>query len=89
MGHDIALVMARAGHSVTVTDPVSESRDALPERVLASAKALEINANESAALLNRISVCKTLEDAVKQADIVFEAAPEKLELPSTKIFGFI
>jgi len=80
MGHGIALVMARAGHSVTVTDPVSESRDALPERVLASAKALEINANESAALFNRISVCKTLEDAVKQADIVFEAAPEKLEL---------
>ena len=33
MGHGIALTLARAGHSVAVSDPIAEARAALPGRV--------------------------------------------------------
>ncbi len=80
MGHGIALVMARAGHDVVVTDPVAEALSALSERVQASLDALGVNTKEAAATLQRISPDADLARAVSVADFVFEAAPEKLPL---------
>ena len=80
MGHGIALVMARAGHAVTITDPTDEARASLIERVIASAKALKHSDEEAADIATRITVLDTLEAAVKHADVVFEAAPEILKL---------
>ena len=79
MGHGIALVMARAGHDVTVTDPSPDARKALHERIRGSLTLMGCDA-ESVPTLARIRVSGVVADAVQKAEIVFEAAPEKLEL---------
>lgn len=78
MGHGIALTMARAGHDVLVQDPVAEAREALAARVTASLGALGIP--DTAPVLARIATRAEIADAVSGADVVFEAAPEKLPL---------
>ncbi len=76
MGHGLALVFASAGHSVAITDPVAEARASVKERIASTLNAL--GRDESA--VARIAVCATLEEAAQEADIVIEAAPERLEL---------
>ena len=79
MGHGIALTLARAGHSVAVTDPNEDARAALPDRVRASMDLL--GASEDAdTTLSRIAVVATLAEAVADAGLVVEAAPEKMAL---------
>lgn len=80
MGHGIALTLARAGHAVTVTDPVAEARAALHERIRASMGAMGCDADEITRAAARVQVSDSIAEAVAQAEIVFEAAPEKLEL---------
>ncbi|MEM7269530.1 MAG: 3-hydroxyacyl-CoA dehydrogenase family protein [Pseudomonadota bacterium] len=88
MGHGIALTFARAGHQVRVTDPVPASLEALPDRVRESLNLLGAGAEEIETAFGHITVHADLSDAVADADIVFEAAPEKLELKQ-KIFAEI
>ena len=78
MGHGIALVMARAGHDVAVTDPVAEALASLHGRIADSLKVLGAEA-ETEAVLARVSLAPSLADAVSSCDMVFEAGPEKLE----------
>ena len=80
MGHGIALTMARAGHDVTVTDPMPAALEALHERVRESLGSVVNDTVETDAILSRISTATTVADCVAQADAVFEAAPEKLAL---------
>jgi 3-hydroxybutyryl-CoA dehydrogenase len=80
MGHGIALTLARTGHRVRVTDPVAEARASLADRVAASMAAMGLDEAEIAATLPRISAAETTADAVADADFVFEAAPEKMDL---------
>ncbi|WP_176084655.1 3-hydroxyacyl-CoA dehydrogenase family protein [Martelella sp. HB161492] len=80
MGHGIALTMARAGLKVAITDPVAAARDAVLARIGESLALLDETEPAIAAILGRISVCEELERAVAEADVVFEAAPEKIEL---------
>jgi 3-hydroxybutyryl-CoA dehydrogenase len=76
MGHGIAQVFACAGHDVTITDPVAESRARIVERIGANLDDLGLDG----AALKRVSVVDTLEACVATADWVIEAAPENLEL---------
>ena len=78
MGHGIALTMARAGHSVVVTDPVAAARSALHARVADSLRLM--GATDAVDTLARIAVAATVPEAVERADFVFEAAPEKMPL---------
>lgn len=80
MGHGIALTLARAGHIVTVTDPMPEARDALQDRIRASMSAMGCAEAEVAEALAQVCVAETVPEAVKTADVVFEAAPEKMAL---------
>ena len=80
MGHGIALVMARAGQRVAITDPMPEARAALPGRVRESMALMGHDEATIAAALSRIEVHDTLEGAVTDAYAVFEAAPEKMAL---------
>lgn len=80
MGHGIALTLARAGHRVRVSDPMPEARAALPQRVAESLGLMGVEAAEASAVLGRIATCDTLAEAVAEADLVFEAAPERLAL---------
>ncbi len=76
MGHGIAQVLAQSGMEVAVHDPVSEVLESVPERVAENLRAL----GQDTAALSRLVLARTLKDAVANAEWVFEAAPEKLEL---------
>lgn len=80
MGHGIALTFARAGLSVHVHDPISESLEQLTGRVSASMAALGCDSAEIETALKRITPHTAIAKAVGDADFVIEAAPEKLEL---------
>lgn len=82
MGHGIAYLFAAAGHPVSIFEPAASVRDALPTRLEAIRKLL----NGDAAILPRIAIRDRLADAVIDADVVIEAAPEKLDLKQ-KIFA--
>jgi 3-hydroxybutyryl-CoA dehydrogenase len=76
MGHGIAYLLAGPGHRVGVYEPSAEVRASLPQRLRAIQKLLD----DVPAILERIDVNDNLADAVRGAQFVFEAAPEKLEL---------
>jgi 3-hydroxybutyryl-CoA dehydrogenase len=76
MGHGLALVFADAGHIVAITDPVVEARQNVHERVVALLRSLGRDPRAA----ERITVADLLPEAVRDADIVIEAAPEKLAL---------
>jgi 3-hydroxybutyryl-CoA dehydrogenase len=74
MGHGIAQVLALGGVDVVVHDPVPEALAAVPARIAANLQALGIEADV------RVELESQLEAAAGDADWVFEAAPEDLEL---------
>jgi 3-hydroxybutyryl-CoA dehydrogenase len=76
MGHGLAQVFAVAGHPVALYDPQPESLESAKSRIAANLSALggDLTATE------RVSLHSTLGEAVAEADFVFEAAPEKLEI---------
>lgn len=76
MGHGIAQVFASAGHPVTVYDPDAKALAALPERVAQIMRSLELETTN----VDRIALKGSLEEAVADASLVIEAAPEKLDL---------
>jgi len=73
MGHGIAYMFARAGYPVAVYDPSQEARDKLPARLRTIADLLQTDP----ACLDRIEASGDLQAAVRAADFVIEAAPEK------------
>lgn len=88
MGHGIALTLARAGQYVTLTDPHDETLKSAPRRISDSLKVLGADEEEIARALKMIELCSAVPTAVKQADFIFEAAPEKLDL-KRRIFAEI
>ena len=80
MGHGIALTFARAGYAVRVYDPVADSLETLKARISASLIALGVHADDVPAIITNVTPCADLSDAVSDADLVVEAAPEKLTL---------
>jgi 3-hydroxybutyryl-CoA dehydrogenase len=76
MGHGLALVFAKGGHEVYVTDPQPEQLATVKTRIAETLKSLD----EGADFVANIITSASLEDAVARADIVVEAAPEKLAL---------
>lgn len=80
MGHGIALTFARAGHQVKVYDAFPASLDALHDRERDGLIALGAEKTEVADTIARICPEPDLAECVREADFVFEAAPEKPEL---------
>jgi 3-hydroxybutyryl-CoA dehydrogenase len=76
MGHGLALVFAQGGHDVCVTDPQADALMSLHARVRTTLAAL----GRPDDCLARIHPVASLEEAVVKAELVVEAAPEKLEL---------
>lgn len=76
MGHGIAQVFALAGHAVSIHDPVAASLATVRERIARNLADL----GEDGAAVERVRPCDTLAAAVADADMVFEAVPEKLPL---------
>ncbi|KIC41367.1 3-hydroxyacyl-CoA dehydrogenase [Ruegeria sp. ANG-S4] len=80
MGHGIALTLAKAGQYVSITDPVQEARDSLPDRIRTSMAAMGDDEATITKTLKMIEIFAATEGAVRNASVVFEAAPEKLDL---------
>ncbi|WP_299723710.1 3-hydroxyacyl-CoA dehydrogenase family protein [uncultured Tateyamaria sp.] len=80
MGHGIALTFARAGHAVAITDPVAEMLHSAPARIAESLTLLGADQGEIDAALARITLSPSTQATVADAQVVFEAAPEKLAL---------
>ena len=88
MGHGIALTFARAGHRVSVTDSDEDMLGTCPARIAESLMLLGAAGDEAEQALTRVTLASSLVHAVGDADVVFEAAPETLELKQ-KIFSDI
>ncbi|MDO6522883.1 3-hydroxyacyl-CoA dehydrogenase NAD-binding domain-containing protein [Shimia thalassica] len=88
MGHGIALTLAKAGQYVTITDPFQEARATVSDRIRHSMSAMGDDEATIAGALKMIEILDTTAEAVRGADVVFEAAPEKLALKQ-KIFAEI
>ena len=84
MGHGIAYLFAAVGHHVSVFEPFPDVRNSLPQRLRAIVELL----GEDPRLLTRIAAHDSLDSAMRGADWVFEAAPEKLPLKQ-QIFAAI
>ena len=76
MGHGIAQVFALHGHEVAVYDAVPEALATLRQRIERNLADL----GQDTAAASRVTGVATLAEAVGDADIVIEAALEKLEL---------
>ena len=90
MGNGIAHVFAQSGHTVTLVDvhaAALERAQATIDRNLDRLVAKErISAEDKAATLARLSTSTEMHGAVSDADLVVEAATERLDL-KLKIFG--
>jgi 3-hydroxybutyryl-CoA dehydrogenase len=76
MGSGIAAVFASRGHDVRVHDPIAASLQSVAAKVQGILKDI----GEDAAAAKRVTTHASLEEALKDADFVTEAAPEKLDL---------
>lgn len=74
VGSSWTLVFARAGHDVVVHDPSPESAEAAVAFVATSLTGTP----DAEAVLARIRIAPTLEEAVAGVDYVQESAPERL-----------
>jgi 3-hydroxybutyryl-CoA dehydrogenase len=72
----LATVFVKAGHDVLITDPNVQSLGTVQDRVAQILSTLDIS-TEASKLVTPIA---KLSDAVGEAEIIIEAAPEKLEL---------
>ncbi|MFM0309619.1 3-hydroxyacyl-CoA dehydrogenase family protein [Paraburkholderia sp. RL17-383-BIF-A] len=77
MGHGIAQVFAAAGHHATITDTNNDILQAAPRHITHNLEQMGV---EHASVLNNIRLEGSLENAVSDADLVIEAAPERIEL---------
>ncbi len=77
MGHGIAQVFARAGHPVVLTDPDRAARELAIRHIRRN---LEEEGCDPAPVLAQVALADSLAEALAEADLVFEAIPEKLDL---------
>ena len=80
MGHGIALTLARAGQYVTITDPTPEARASVAGRISDSLRLMGEDDLAIARILKKIEIFENIPAAVRSAEFIFEAAPEKLAL---------
>jgi 3-hydroxybutyryl-CoA dehydrogenase len=77
MGHGIAQVFATAGHTTTITDTDRKVLQLAPVFIEHNLQQMNI---ESTPVLEKIQLLERLSDAVSEADLVIEAAPERIDL---------
>ncbi|SBW08525.1 3-hydroxyacyl-CoA dehydrogenase [uncultured delta proteobacterium] len=90
MGHGIALVCARGGVPVTLVDISKDALRAAEQKFRASMMQLVASgmapADSPERVLAAVRYSSDMEEGVKDADIVFEAVPEKLALKES-VYG--
>ena len=91
MGHGIAQVAAMAGHRVTLHDPDAAAADRGLARIRANldkgVSLGKVSEESRTAALDRIALASSLASACAEADLVVEAAPERMELKRSLFRG--
>jgi 3-hydroxybutyryl-CoA dehydrogenase len=84
MGHGIAHAAIAGGYATRLYDvsdaAVAKGRGAIEQIVRQGVELGKVSAGEADAMLGRLSVTTRLAEALHDADIVIEAAPEKIDL---------
>jgi 3-hydroxybutyryl-CoA dehydrogenase len=84
MGHGIAHAAIAGGYTTRMYDvsdaAVARGRAAIEQIVRKGVELAKLSAVEADAMLGRLAIMTSLADAVADADIVIEAAPEKIDL---------
>lgn len=84
MGHGIAQAAAMAGHRVTLHDPDAKAAERGLARIRANldkgVSLGKVSETSRAEALDRIALAPSLADACGRADLVVEAAPERMKL---------
>lgn len=84
MGHGIAHVFARHGYRVSLYDPVEKMHEIAPVKIREELQFMVdeayITPEEMAVALENITMYRSVEEAVADADYVIEACPEKMEI---------
>jgi len=84
MGHGIAQIAAQAGINVTIRDVEQRFLDGAKVGIEKNLARLvergRLKPEDSAALMGRITMTLSLPDAIKDADVVIEAVPERMEI---------
>ncbi len=92
MGHGIAQVAAQSGYQVTLYDVQGSALQRARQRIEASLEKLlgkgRITEADRSAALERIAETATLSEALREADVVVEATPERMDL-KLELFGEI
>jgi len=95
MGHGIAQVSAMAGYRVTLYDPqpgaVDKGLARVGENLDRGVERGKVSADDAAAARARLSPADAVKDAVKDAWLVIEAAPEQMEIKErifADVYGF-
>ena len=95
MGHGIAQVSAMAGYRVTLYDPqpgaVDKGLARIGENLDKGVERGKVTAADASATRGRLSGAETVKDAVKDAWLVIEAAPEQMEIKESifaDVYGF-
>jgi 3-hydroxybutyryl-CoA dehydrogenase len=76
MGSGLALVFARAGYAVAITDAQEDTRNTFPSRL----RALQASLGGREEALQNVNLHFTLAETVQGSDLVLEAVSEKLQL---------
>ena len=76
MGHGIAQVLADKAARVAVHDPDEATLNSVPERIAKNLKTL----GQDESIAAKVVLARTLEEVAAEADVVFEAAPERMAL---------
>ncbi len=84
MGHGIAHAAMTAGYDTVMYDisdaAVNKGRGAIDAVINKGVELGKVSAEDASALRSRLRVTTSVADAVRAADIVIEAAPEKIDL---------
>jgi 3-hydroxybutyryl-CoA dehydrogenase len=84
MGHGIAHAAIAGGYATRMYDvsdaAVAKGRGAIEQIVRQGVELGKVSAGEADAMLGRLSITTRLPEALDDADIVIEAAPEKIDL---------
>lgn len=74
-GRDIALLSARAGYPTVLEDVNADTL----ERALAAIRAGELAAGDGDAAISRISISRSIEDAMRAAELIIDTTLDELE----------
>lgn len=87
MGHAIAMLLAANGLQVSLYDPSSEALAAARCHIAAKLPSLETSHNGAQPqLADKIRYTANLQEAAADADLIFEAVPERIEI-KRELFG--